>query len=128
MPTIAESLTIAVQHHLAGRLNDAERIYREVLATEPNHPYALNLLGDVTSQLGNHEAAVEFISRAIELRGDVASFHNSLARAFQAQNKLGKAVSCFRRVVELQPDRAEAHNNLGAALHERGYVEEAKAC
>ena len=37
MATISEALTIAIQHHQAGRLHAAEQIYRRILAVEPNH-------------------------------------------------------------------------------------------
>ena len=41
MATIPEALTVAMQHHQAGRLQQAEQIYRSVLQAEPNQPDAL---------------------------------------------------------------------------------------
>ena len=35
----------ALEHHRAGRLQQAEAIYRQMLRQEPNHPDALHLLG-----------------------------------------------------------------------------------
>ena len=69
MPTIAEMCEEGLGHHQAGRLTDAERIYRAVLAADPNHVDALHLLGVVASQVGQHEMAVVCIRRAIELTG-----------------------------------------------------------
>jgi protein O-GlcNAc transferase len=37
MATIPEALALATQHHQAGRLRDAELIYRQILAVDPNH-------------------------------------------------------------------------------------------
>jgi hypothetical protein len=36
MATIPEALAIALQHHQAGRLPEAERIYRQILQADPN--------------------------------------------------------------------------------------------
>ena len=69
MATISEALAIAVQHHQAGRLQAAEQIYRQILAVEPNQADALHLLGVIAYQVGKHEAAVEYIRRAIALKG-----------------------------------------------------------
>ena len=41
--TINEALNIAVEHHNAGRLSEADNIYRSVLNKLPNQPIALNL-------------------------------------------------------------------------------------
>ena len=38
-------LNEAVEHHRAGRLFEAEEIYRRILAVDPDHPFALCLLG-----------------------------------------------------------------------------------
>ena len=62
---IDSSLTSAVTHHQAGRLANAEALYRQVLATAPHHPDALHLLGVLLHQTGQSQAAVDLIRRAI---------------------------------------------------------------
>ena len=84
MATIPEALAIAIQHHQAGRLQAAEQIYRQILAVEPNHADAIHLLGVIAYQVGKHEFAVEYIRRAIGLKGNVAAFHNNLGEAYRA--------------------------------------------
>src|SRR5262245_31823061 len=58
MATISEVFAIAVQHHQAGRLDEAERIYRQILSVAPENAGALHLLGVVASQSGRHGVAV----------------------------------------------------------------------
>ena len=70
MATISEALAIAIQHHQAGRLQAAEQIYRQILQAEPNHADAIHLLGVIAHQVGKHEVAVEYIGRAIGLKGE----------------------------------------------------------
>ena len=127
MATIPERLAAAVKHHEAGRLGEAERIYRAILRADPNHPDALHLLGVIAHQSGKHEAAIELIARAVERKGDVAGYHSNLAAACKAAGQDAEAARHARRAIELQPDYAEAHNNLGAALRELGRLAEAEA-
>jgi len=58
MTTLAESLAIALQHHQAGRLPEAEEIYRQVLQQQPNQVDALQLLGVIVYQSGQLEEAI----------------------------------------------------------------------
>ena len=128
MATISEALSIAMRHHNAGRLQAAEQICRQILAVEPDHADALHLLGVVAYQLGKHQVAIEYIGRAIGLKGTNAAFHSNLGAAFKEQGKLEEAIACYRRALELKPDYPEAHNNLGAALRDQGKLDEAIAC
>jgi tetratricopeptide (TPR) repeat protein len=125
MPTIAEALSIALGHHQACRLQEAEQIYRQILAADPNSADAWQLLGLVAYQVGENAIAVECFGRALELRPDLAEAHNNLGLALRGQRKLNEAVTCYRRAIELQPDFGKAHNNLGDALQEQGRLEEA---
>ena len=50
--TIPQALQLAVQHHQAGRLAEAELLYRQILAAQPNHADALHLLGVMAQQVG----------------------------------------------------------------------------
>src|SRR5262245_53726032 len=104
MPTISEAMAIAVQYHQAGQLQHAEQIYRQVLSVEPNHAHALHLVGLVAHQMGQHDVAVDYISRAIRLSGAESAFHSNLGNALQALQKLDEAIAAYRRALKLNPD------------------------
>jgi predicted O-linked N-acetylglucosamine transferase (SPINDLY family) len=128
MATISEALSIAIQHHQAGRLQAAEQIYRQILQADPRQADAMHLLGVIASQVGQYAVAVEYIGRAIALNGNEASFHQNLAAAYQALQRIPEAIASARRAVQLKPDYAEAYNSLGIALNDQGKPEEAVAC
>src|SRR5208282_6423111 len=104
---------------------EAEQIYRQIIAVEPNHANALHLLGIVAYQRGKYDAAVEYLTRAIASKGTEPAFHTNLGNAFKAQGKLTEALACHRRALVLQPDFPEAHYNLGNVLQSLGRSQEA---
>jgi protein O-GlcNAc transferase len=55
----------ALAYHQEGRLNEAEALYREILAREPVHAEALNLLGILSAQQGDARGEVYLIEKAI---------------------------------------------------------------
>ena len=126
-PVIRDKLALAMQLHRAGEQGGAERLYREILAFDPGHADALNLLGVMAHQLGHHEAAAALIEQAIGRRGGEASFHYNLGAALKSQGKAEAAAASFGRALQLKPDYAEAHNNLGNLHREAGRLDEAAA-
>ena len=122
--SISKAMQAAVEHHQAGRLQQAEAIYRQILRVAPNHPDALHLLGLIAHQTGNNEIAVELISKAISVNPSSQMFFN-LGIALRSQGKLDTAIDSYRKALSLKPDYAEAHSNLGVALQEQGKLEEA---
>jgi predicted O-linked N-acetylglucosamine transferase (SPINDLY family) len=124
---VQEALNLAVRHHQAGRLAEAEELYHQVLAAHPNHPDALHLLGVIALQSGRHELAAEFLRRAIGIKPNFAPPHYHLGNVLREQRKLSDAIAEYRHAIQLKPDYAEAHANLGLALTESGLHEEAIA-
>ncbi len=113
--------------HQAGQVQEAETIYRQVLATDPNHADANYLLGVLLYQAGNHAQAVDLISRAIATAPDQPMYHNNLGNMHQELGRLEEAVASYRKALVIKPDYAAAHSNLGNALQELGRLEEAVA-
>ena len=50
--TIQQAIDLALQHHMAGRLPQAESIHQQILQSNPNQPVALHLLGVIACQTG----------------------------------------------------------------------------
>jgi predicted O-linked N-acetylglucosamine transferase (SPINDLY family) len=125
--TIPEAFQIAVEYQSAGRLAEAEAIYRRILAAQPNHAGALHFLGVIALQVGRHDAALELIRKSSAIDPKNPMVHSNLGVVCRATGRLDEAVAAYRRSVELQPDFAEVHNNLGNALWEQGELDEAIA-
>jgi tetratricopeptide (TPR) repeat protein len=120
--------TNALEHHQHGRLAEAERLYRQILAIDPQHSDALHLLGVLAHQVGRDELAVKLIDAAIAINKQPAVYHSNLGTAFQTLGKLEKAQACFEQALALQPEFAEARMNLGVVLQALGKLELAEEC
>ena len=121
-----QTLAAAMAHHRAGRLTDAERLYRIVCDTDPNNARAFHLLGVVAHQLRRPDAA-SYLGRAVTLDPDFAEAHNDRGVILAAGGLLADAISCFERAVTLNPGYGEARTNLGRGLRSLGRLDEAVA-
>lgn len=122
---IQQNLNLAIQHHSAGHLPEAEGIYQQILQINPKHPVALNLLGVVAHQTGDNDSAVEHLTKAISFHPNFAEAHSNLGLALQALGKLDEAVESYQRAISIQPNFAEAHSNLGLVFQDLGKPDEA---
>jgi len=116
-----------MQHHQAGRLREAEQLYRQILALHPEHINALHLLGVIAHQAGHNDAAVDLIRRAIALKPDFPEAYYNLGTVLEDTGKMPEAIIAYRQVITLKPAYAEAHCNLGIALQAMGHLDQAIA-
>jgi protein O-GlcNAc transferase len=127
----SESVAAAFQQGLAlhqqGRLDEAEALYRSVLATEAAHFGALHLTGLIHFQRGQPAAAVEWIERAIAVNPGVSDAHSNLGLALQQMRRIDAALASYERALQLKPDSPEALNNRGNALQDLRRLPEAIA-
>jgi predicted O-linked N-acetylglucosamine transferase (SPINDLY family) len=119
-----QTLAAAMAHHRAGRLNDAERLYRIVCDSDPQNARAFHLLGLVAHQLRRPDAA-SLVGRAVMLAPDFAEAHNDKGVILAANGLFAEALPCFERAVALNPGYHEARNNLGRGLRSLGRIGEA---
>lgn len=115
----------AVRHHQAGQLREAEHLYRQALAADPEHADSMHLLGVLAHQVGNHQGAIEMIGKALAISTRAPEFHYNIGLAYGALGRFEEAASHNARAIALRPDYAEAHLNLGNALFASGRTAEA---
>jgi predicted O-linked N-acetylglucosamine transferase (SPINDLY family) len=123
---LVHTLQIAREHHEAGRLPQAERLYRQVLQFDPNHAEALHLLGMIALQVGSYGAAIELLEKAVEQRPLEPEFLAHLADAYRAQRNFEGTERCFRALLNVVSDRPDPCFGLADALTELGQFGEAE--
>ncbi len=127
MLTIQQALNQGVELHRSGNLAGAEQLYRQVLAANPRHADAWHLLGLVAHASGNGQAAVDCISRAIQLDGGQPSFHLHLGEAYRLLRDWSGAEAACRQALRLKDDSV-GHNTLGAVLSDQHRFDQAADC
>ncbi|HET6609758.1 MAG TPA: tetratricopeptide repeat protein [Rhodopila sp.] len=103
------------QLHMAGRFQEAERIYRQVVAAAPRQAEVVHALGALLLQTGRPDAADEMVRRAIGLR-PAAEFQLTRANILLALGCPADAAECARLAAKARPGDAAAHQVLGHAL------------
>jgi tetratricopeptide (TPR) repeat protein len=78
-PPHAMDLQLALDHHRAGRLGDAEQAYRALLQADPGHPEANHNLGVLARQHGQVHASLAYFLAALQARPEDPQFLLSLA-------------------------------------------------
>jgi tetratricopeptide (TPR) repeat protein len=121
-------LADGLQHHRAGRLTEAERIYRQILTMNPRHADSLHLLGMIAYEAGEFETAADLIRKAISINQQGTSYFSNLGNVFYAQGKLDEAKALYKHALLLKPDMAEVHVNLGNVLQAQGDLSESIQC
>lgn len=125
---ILATLQAGLHHHEAGRIDQAEALYRRVLSVEPRQPDALHLLGMAAFARGDHAAARDLVMQAIAAKPDEAVFHANLGIVLEALRSWPEAEAAYRRAIELNPQNAAAINSLGN-LHRIGWqLDAAESC
>jgi tetratricopeptide (TPR) repeat protein len=109
-------LALAAEHHKEGRLEEAERLYREIIRANPKNVDAIRLLGRVALSARRHNDAERLFHRAIRLAPDFTGAMADLARLFKEQNRFDEAIEWFEKVIELEPANPQAHFQLAGTL------------
>jgi protein O-GlcNAc transferase len=122
-----ELFEMAKQDHQAGKLAEAEMLYQNVIARQPDHAEAMNLLGIILAQTSRPQKAAEMLRRAVAARPGAADIHNNLANVLVALNELPEAIAEYQAALALNPDFPRCHSNLSHALRLTGRYEEAIA-
>ncbi|MBI1212787.1 MAG: tetratricopeptide repeat protein [Alphaproteobacteria bacterium] len=125
---LQKELEFGIEHHKSGRKEEAERVYRSVLQKVPNQPDALNLLGVLAMEADNHEAAFDFLGRAIQARPKDPAILNNYGNALSLVRRYEEASEHLERAVAINPDMADAWLNLGRNLNMSGHPLRAIEC
>jgi predicted O-linked N-acetylglucosamine transferase (SPINDLY family) len=122
---LRDVLANALRHHQAGRLAEAERLYREVLTAHPRHPDTLHFLGVALAAQGKFAEAVASYDRALAIRPNHAEAHYNRGLTLAAMGRRADAIASYDRAITLSPEMAEAHNNRGNELRAQGQLDQA---
>jgi hypothetical protein len=111
----------------AGRFDDAQRDYLELLRRAPTHFGALNDFGTMLLATGFRDAARTVFAQAVQHHPDRPGGHVNLANLLLATAELAPARAHFEMALRLDPDHVHAHRGLANLLDEIGDAPGARA-
>ena len=89
--TIEQALQQGIAAHKEGKLQDAERLYRAILQSQPLHPDANHNLGVLAVSVNKAEAALPLLKTALEANPKIEQFWLSYIDALIKTGKVDDA-------------------------------------
>ena len=105
LPRLFQSGQDALNH---GKLDEAERDFRQVLTADPKAGGAYANLGVVYMRRKHWVKALEMLQQAERLMPQVAGIRLNIGLAYYRQNEFMKATAPFESVVRDQPEASQA--------------------
>ena len=117
---VLQLLAAAQRFHRAQRLKEAQVLYQQLLALEPEHAQGWLGMGLLALHTGAIDAAVRILARAVELAPQEAGFRLQYAYALQRHGRFAMAEEQLRTACRLQPEVAQYWEDLGIVLQALG--------
>ncbi|OGV50490.1 MAG: hypothetical protein A2X49_14855 [Lentisphaerae bacterium GWF2_52_8] len=122
-----ELLRSALRLQLHSCLDDAEKLYRASLASDPENDEVLYLLGVLLHHKGASKRALSFLRKAVQLAPRNHVYFSALAQASVAAGEHAAAIEAYEKALSLQtPPYPEHYNSLGALCQNWGRLDRAE--
>ena len=105
--------------HRAGRLDQAEQLYRQLLRADAASFPALHMLGFLKAQQGKYDDAITFLNKAVRKNPADPTALAHYAHALMAASRFNDALAAYDRLLAVQPAHFEAHYNRGVILSQQ---------
>jgi len=120
--TVDQALQRGVAAHKKGKLQDAERLYRAILQSQPLHPDANHNLGVLAVSVNKAHAALPLFKTALEANPKIEQFWLSYIDALIKEKQFENAKLVFEQA-KTQGLAGEKLNSLKAQLSPKTQIE-----
>jgi tetratricopeptide (TPR) repeat protein len=111
-----QPLDRAWQLAASGKRQEAIRVLRAFVKTNPANADARLLLGSLLMEAGEKTESIDQLTAAVRLRPQSAEAENALGEAYNKFGDTKSAQSAFEKAVALKPDYGIAQSNLGRTM------------
>ena len=124
--TTEQALQKGVAAHREGKLQDAERLYRAILQSQPAHPDANHNLGVIAISVNKADAALPLFKTALEANPKIEQFWLSYIDALIKTEKFDDARRVLSDAQQAGVTAAKLWANLGVAFQQEKRITDAK--
>ena len=117
----------AFSHFRAGRLGEAEREYRALVARDPNNAAWVHLLGFIVANSGRRDEGLALLDRSVALEPGNPGFLDNRGQILMQAGRDEAARADFAAAVAAAPTLAPAWLHLSQALRRLARGDEARA-
>jgi len=110
----------------SSKYEEAMQLFESLVKQYPQEASYISERGVVHFHLGNIEAAIKDMNKAVELEPLKPYRYSSRAYILGHAGMTKKAIEDYQKAIELDPEDAVAYNNLGLLEEKLGYEEKAK--
>ena len=107
------------QQFFGGKYSAAEKTFRQILESQPDHPGAMNGLAFCLLNQGNAEEAKPYFEKLLKISPDLAGPMNGMARCLRAEGKVDEAVALWEKLCKQNPGPNDGMVYLAQIYSER---------
>ena len=108
--TIEQALQQGVAAHKEGKIQDAERLYRAILQSQPEHPDANHNLGVLAVSVNKSDAALPLFKTALEANPKIEQFWLSYIDALIKEQQLDNAKQVLEQAKKQGVDKEKLNS------------------
>jgi tetratricopeptide (TPR) repeat protein len=114
--SILQPLDEALALFQAGKFEQAEKIYRQTIASQPENAHALGMLGILCMQRGNWKEGVDLVNASLAIDPRQPDMLNNLGYALHTLGRYREALARYDKAIALYPGHVSAYFNRGNTL------------
>lgn len=115
-----------ITHHNKGQFREAEHCYQIVLRENPNHPEALNLLGNLAQEANRVDLSIDMFEKSVAIKPKDPAYRVNLANSLLLADQSDLALKHVRKALSLKPGLPEALSTAARAYRACGKGEDAE--
>jgi len=128
MMKLEDAVERATKLYAAGRLDQAEDLCRQIIASRPLRADVHNILGVVLHRKGRNEEGIKSVREAVRLNSSNPNFYSNLGEMERKAGNLDAAANALQRAISIDAKSAQAQNNLGIVYYDQHDYEKAAEC
>ncbi len=124
---IADKLENAHAFCNAGKMDEAQSLYQEILRHNPSNKKVIYQLSLIALRKREYKNSEDLLKKLIKLEPDKVVYYSNLGAVLQEDNRPDEAIVILNKAILMKPGYADAYLNRACALTIKGEIDDAIA-